>query len=118
MHHCSVSRLRAVGLYHDLELTDNLQEVGKPFEPLPRIWQSTHTPTDIQEFFIKPDIENLIQNYDTHNSLPAIQSEESKLSLDNTISWRYPRLEQKLMSLPKLTPEKIITLQKNNTFCK
>ena len=38
----SESRPRAVGLYHDLELKDNLQELKKPFEPLPPVEQSTH----------------------------------------------------------------------------
>ena len=75
----SVSILRAVGLYHNLELIDNLQELGKVFEPLPPVEQSTHTPIDIHKIFIKPNIENLIQNYDTQNNLLAIQSEESKL---------------------------------------
>ena len=58
-----------------------------------------------------------MQNYDAQNNLPAIQSEESKPSLDNASPEDIPRLEQKLMSSPELTPERIITLQKNETFC-
>ena len=85
---------------------DNLQELRKPFEPLPPIEQSTHTPIDIHEIFIKPNLENLMQNYDIQNNLSAIQSEESKLFLDNASPEDIPRLEQKLMSLPELTPEK------------
>ena len=105
----SVSRLRAASLYHDLDFKDNLQELGTPFQPLPPVEQSTHTLTEIHKIFIKPDIENPTQNYDTQDNLPAIQSEESKLSLDNATPQVFPRLEQKLMSLPGLTPEKIIT---------
>ena len=40
----SVSRLRAVGLYHDLNFEDGQQEPGTPFEPLAPVEQSTHTP--------------------------------------------------------------------------
>ena len=79
----SVSRLRAVGLYHDLVFKDNLQELGTPFEPLPPIEQSTHTPIEVHKIFIKPNIENLLQNDNTQNNIPATQSEESKLLLDN-----------------------------------
>ena len=64
----SVSGLRAVGLYHDLEHIDNLQEFRKPFESLPPVEQSTHSPIDIHKIFIKPNIENLTQNYDTQNN--------------------------------------------------
>ena len=110
----SVSRLRAVGLYDDLDFKDNLQELGTPFEPLALVEQSTHTPIEVHNIFIKPDIENLTHNYDAQHNIPAIESEESRLSLVPPED--IPRLEQKLMSLPELTPEKI-TLQKNDTFC-
>ena len=79
-----MSRLRAVGLYHDLDFKDNLQELRVPFESLPPVEQSTDTPVEFHKICIRPDIENLTQNYDTENNLPAIQSEESKLPLDNT----------------------------------
>ena len=79
----SVSNLRTVGIYHDLDFKDNLQELGTPFEPLPPVEQSSHTPVEVHETFIIPDIENLLQNCDAQNILPAIQSEESKLSLKN-----------------------------------
>ena len=46
-----------------------------------------------------------MQNYDTQNTLPATQPEEFKLSLDNTPE-DIPQLEQKLMSIPELMPEK------------
>ena len=62
-------------------------------------------PKDIHKTFTKPNIENLTQNYDTQNNLLAIQLEESKLSLDNVSLEDIQRLEQKLMSLPGLTPK-------------
>ena len=37
--------------------------------------------------------------------------------LDNALPKDIPRLEQTLMSLPEITPENIVTLQKNDTFC-
>ena len=113
----SVSRLRAVGHYHDFDSKDNLQELGTWFEPLPPIEQSTHTPTEVHKICIKSDIENLTQNYNTHNNLLALQSEESRLSIDNASAEDLPRLKQKLMSFPELLPEKILTFQKNDTFC-
>ena len=102
----SVSRLRAVGLYHDLDFKDGQQELSIPFIPQPPAEQSAHNPIKVHEIFIKPDIGNLAQNYDTLKTLPVTQTEESKLSLDNVSPEDIPHLEQKLMSLPELTPEK------------
>ena len=82
----SVSRLRAVGLYHDLNFNNGQQELGTPFEPLHPGDQLTHTPMEVQEIFIEPSIENLMQNYDTQKTLPVTQIEESKLSLYNGIT--------------------------------
>ena len=76
----SVSRLRAVGLYHDLDYKDGQQELSTPFKPLPPIVQSTHTPIEGHEIFVKPNIENLTQNHDTLKTLPVTQTQESKLS--------------------------------------
>ena len=53
----SVSRLRAVGLYHNLNFMDCQHEFSSPFEPLPPVDHATHTPTHINEFFIEPNIE-------------------------------------------------------------
>ena len=47
-----------------------------------------------------------MQNYDTLNTLSVTQAEESKLSLDKASPEDIPHLEQKLMSLPELTPKK------------
>ena len=73
-------RLRATGLYHSLGFEDDLHELRTPFEPLPPVEQSTHTPIEVHKIVIKPDIENLMQNYNAQNNLAAAQPEESKLS--------------------------------------
>ena len=51
----SVSRLRAAGLYHDLDFKDGKQEIRTLFEPLTPVEQSTHTPIEVHQFFIKPE---------------------------------------------------------------
>ena len=96
----SVSRLKAVGLYHDLNFQNIQPELGRPFEPLPSVKQATHTPIEIHKHFIKPNIETLAQNY------TAAQIDQPKLSIENASPKDVLCLEQKLMSLPKLTPEK------------
>ena len=113
----SVSEHRAVGLYYNLDFNYSQQELRTAFEPLPPVEQSTHTPTEVQEFFIKPKIENLLQNYNTQNTLPVTHPEESKLSLDNASPKDFPQLEQKFLLQTELTPEKIIQLQKIDTLC-
>ena len=70
----SVLRLRAVGIYHDLDFKDHQQELSIPFNPLPPVEQSTHTPIEVNEVFIAPDIENLMQNYDMLKTLLVIQA--------------------------------------------
>ena len=50
----SVSRLNAVGLYHDLNFLDSKKEHGTPFQPLPPVDQSTHTPIEVQENLFIP----------------------------------------------------------------
>ena len=40
----SVSRLRAVGLYHDFDFKDHKQEFNAPFEPLPPVEPASHSP--------------------------------------------------------------------------
>ena len=42
-----------------LSLKDCQQEFSSPFEPLPPVEQVTHTPIEVNEIFIAPDIENL-----------------------------------------------------------
>ena len=60
----SVSRLKAVGIYHDIDWDDYQQEFSTPFEPLLPVEQVTHTPLEVNEAFITPDIERLVQAYD------------------------------------------------------
>ena len=43
----SVSRLRAVGLYHNLDFKDNFQDLKTPLKPLPSVKKSTHTPIEV-----------------------------------------------------------------------
>ena len=47
----SVSRLRAVGFYHDLNSKDHQQEYSSPIEPLPAVEQVTHIPIQVNEIF-------------------------------------------------------------------
>ena len=39
-----VSRLKVVGLYHDIDLNDHQQEFSTPFEPLPHVEPVMHVP--------------------------------------------------------------------------
>ena len=110
-----MSRLRAVGLYHNLNFKDGQQELQTPFEPLPLVEQATHIPIEVPEIFIKPYIENLTQNYDMQNTWPVTQPDESKLSLYNASPEDIPQLEQKLISLSELTPKNQTT--KDDIFC-
>ena len=61
----SVSRLKAVDLYHDIDSSDHQQEFSTPFEPIPPVEPVTCTPIEVNEVFITPDIEGLAQMYDT-----------------------------------------------------
>ena len=67
----SVLRIRAVGLYHDLDSKDYQQEFSSPFECLPPVELVTHTPIQINEIFIVPGTEKLMQNYDILHDLPT-----------------------------------------------
>ena len=58
----SVSRLRAVGLYHYPDSKDHQLEFNSPFVPLPPVEQVTHTSIEVNEIFIAPDIEKLTKN--------------------------------------------------------
>ena len=60
--------------------------------------QSTHTPIEVNEIFLTPNIENLAQNYNTLKTLPVTQANEAKLSVYNASPADIPHLEQKLMS--------------------
>ena len=115
----SVSMLRAVGFYHDIDLKDHQQEFSMPSEPLPPFEPASHTPLEVDEVFIATNIGTLVQTYDTLHDLPTGQTNDDvKLSLENVLSTDIPQSEQNLMSLSELTPEKVTTVQKNDIFCK
>ena len=103
----SVSRLKAVGLYHDNDLKDCQKEFSTPFVPKPPVEPVTHMPLEVNEIFIAPDIERLAQTYDTLHDLHIAQTKDDvQLSLENMLPTDIPQLEQNLMSLSELTPEK------------
>ena len=57
-------------------------------------------------------------NYDALHDLPTPQTDKAKLSLENISPADIPQLEQNLMSLPELTPDKVKNLQKMIHFAK
>ena len=114
----SVSRLRTVGPYHDLDLKDQQQEFSASFEPLPPIEPMNHTPLEVKEVFITLHIEYLRQNYEALHNLYSTWTDKAKLPLENASPADIPNLELNLMSVSELTRNKLIKLQKSNTFCK
>ena len=80
--------------------------------------QATHTPIQVNEIFITIDIEKLATNYDALYDLPTVQTDNANMSLEDALPIDTPHLEQNLMSLLEFTPEKVVKLQKNGTFCK
>ena len=97
-------RLRAVGLYHDLNFKDHQKEFSSPFEPLPPLDQVTHIPIQVDEIFVTPDIEKLATNYDALHALPTVWIGKANLSLENASPTDIPHLEQNVMSLPEYHP--------------
>ena len=78
-----------------------------------------HTPLEENKALITPDFERLMPAYDTLHDLPTAQTgNDIKLSLENASPTDTPQLEGNLMSLPELTAQKVINLQKNDVFCK
>ena len=64
-----VSRLKAVGLYHDIDSSDCQQEFSKPFEPLPPVEPVTHTPIEVNEVSLHLTLKDLCKlktHYITH----------------------------------------------------
>ena len=108
----TLSRLRAVGLYHDHNSKDHQQEFHSPFEPLPPVEQMTCMPIEVNEIFIAPDIEKLAKNYDTLHNVSTVQTDKANLSLENASPTDIPYLESNLMSLPEFTPDKVRKLKK------
>ena len=64
-------------------ISKTVNKNSAPFEPLSPVEQSTHTPIEVNEIFITPNTENLVQNYVTLKTLPVTKADEAKLSLDN-----------------------------------
>ena len=78
----------------------------------------THTPVEVNEVAITPDTW-LIQAYDTlHDSLTEQTRDKVKVSLENVPPADIPQLEENLMSLPEITPDKVMKLQESDDFCK
>ena len=63
-------------------------------------------------------LEKLVQNYHALHDLPTAQIDKVEISLENTSPTGISHSEQNVMSLPEFTPDKVIKLQKNITFCK
>ena len=115
----SVSRLKAVGIYHDIDSDDNQQEFNTPFESLTPVEPVTHTPLEVIEVVIMPDIERLMQASDTLHDPPTVQTgDDIRLSLENVSTADISQLEENLMSLPELTPGKVTKLKESDMFCK
>ena len=79
----------------------------------------THTPVEMNEVIIIPDIERLVQAYDTLPDPPTEQTGDNiKLSLENTSPTDTPLFKENLMSLLDLTPDKVMKLHKSDVFYK
>ena len=108
----SVSKLRAVGSYHDIDLKGHQQEFSVPFEPLPPVEPATCMPLEMNEVFIVPNVEKLAQTYDTLHNVPTGQTNEYvKLSLENALHTDIPPLEY--FNVPAR-----INIRKSNTTTK
>ena len=82
----SVSRFKAVGFCHDIDLKDHQQEFSIPIEPLPSVEPVTHMPLDMNEVFIAPDIKRLMQTYNKLHDSPTEQTNDDiKLSLEKKL---------------------------------
>ena len=55
----SVSRLKAVGLYHDIDFKDHQHKFSIPFESLSSVEPVTQMLLEVNEAFIAPNIEKL-----------------------------------------------------------
>ena len=75
----SVSRIRAVGLYHDLDFKGHHNKFSAPFEPLLLIHPMTHTTLEIYEVYITSYIEKHMQNYDALHDLTNKQTDKAEL---------------------------------------
>ena len=74
-------------------------------------------PIEVNEIFIAPDIEELMENYDALHDFPTVQTDKAELSPENVSPTDIPHLEQNLMFLPEFSPVQVTKLQKNDTYC-
>ena len=65
----SVSRLKAVGLHHNLDFPKSQQDLGTPFEPLPPIEQAMHSPIVVHEISVKNNVETLEKQVTPHKQI-------------------------------------------------
>ena len=65
-------------------------------------------PIKVNEITVASDVEKLATNYDAVHDLPTVQADNANLFLENASPIDIPHLEQNLMSLPELTPEKVV----------
>ena len=73
---------------------DHQQEFSSPFELLPPVEQVTHMPIGVNKIFIAPNIEKLMQNYNTLHDLPTAQMDKAELPLENTSPTEISHLQQ------------------------
>ena len=65
----SVSRLKAVSLYHDIDFKDHQQEFSTPVDPLPPVEPVNHMQLEVNEFLLHQtlrDSHKLMKHYTTH----------------------------------------------------
>ena len=79
---------------------------------MPPVEAVSHTPLEVNEIFIAPNIEELVQNCDALHGLSTAQTDEVKLYLENVSPMDIPQVEQNLMFLLELTLDKVTKLQK------
>ena len=67
-----------------------------PFEPLPPVEPTTHMLLEVNEVFSVPDIEKLMQTYDTlHDLLTGQTNDDVKLSLEKCVVHRHSTMRAK-----------------------
>ena len=82
------------------------------------VGEVTHTPIEVNEILNAPDIENPPKIMTHCMTYQLYRWTKPNLSLENASTTDIPHLEQNLMSPLEFTLDKVVKLQKNNTFCK
>ena len=86
-------------------------DLGTPFEPLPPVEQTTCPPLELNEISVRTNPEA------PDKQVTTLPKDDLDLPLESITPENVSKLEQKLMSLPELTLDKITLLQKYNSFC-